>query len=561
MLATKSSDKFFKILNKDRNHNGFQYKIGLNVLPQGEKFARIGSCVPGGFYYTTAKHILNFLNYGEDLFEIRIPANAQIRKDNGKWRTDKIILGNHYSLFDFSTYKMLEEMGASVDINSNECIGFAAKHGSIPLFNFFKGLITCYISISFYRENTLVAIKYGQLSFVEAIADKVDEYFNDAVCSACMYGRLNIVEFLIERNPDYEYKYSHINFATQGNHLDIIKFLIKKYPENNHSDLILREASKKGHLDIVQQFTNIDNSSYFVDYACIAASNGHLSVLKYFVELGVDVTANCVEFRHALNIASKRKYNDVIKYLIENTVGKVDPIKTYTKCVILSASVCNTEIFKLGLNILIKNGITINQVFLKKTRKLMKCISILKLAIDLGFQPSHVDLSKSTTRAIIRGDLSLAEYLIKLDNKPQIPSYFFYDICASDNLPMIKLFVENCYTNDEKQICINKAAKNNHINIVNYLIEKFNPSSDMYTNILKNCVASCDLDIVKLLVNLGARIEVDTITKAIKCGHLDVIEYFVENGMIISNDLITVAIDADYDNIAEYFEKKISFKN
>ena len=572
--------KYFKILNKDRNHNGFQYKIGLNVLPQGE-FARTGSCVPGGFYYTTIENILEFIDYGIDLFEVTIPEDAQIRKISNKWRTDKIILGNHYSLFDISTYVMLKEKGINIDV----CTDFAAKHGLIPLFNFLiKSIDNPIYNDAFYK-----AIKHGQLLFIEAIIDKVTDYFNYAMILACEHGHLSIVKLLVEKNPDHDYKY-HSTKAIENNHLDVVKYLVEKYPKSYHFNLILNIAaqydrqdifkyiatelsiksnyqliillaSEKGYLDIIQQFRDLVDSCDFIICAFMATANGHLHVLKYFVDSNINIIDIINNKKYCVfgSIFYSHNNNDIIKYLIENTVNKVNHLKTYTKCIIKSANVCNTEIFELILNILIKDGANINHIFSGRYYKLMNCISILELAICHGFQPNIKDLSIALKKAISKYDLTLVEYLIKLGASHELsPGDFTNACCKNENLPMVKLLAENCIILEKNKyefICI--AAQHNHMNIVNYLVKKFSLPSNVYTKLLRECIKLSNLDIIKLFVDLGANIDTESIVKAIKCGHLDVIEYFVERGITISRDLIGYADNNGYDNIAEYLRKKL----
>ena len=53
---------YYKITNKNENHRGYQYVDGLNVLDK--KFEPNGSCVEGGLYFTTIKHITRFVVYG-----------------------------------------------------------------------------------------------------------------------------------------------------------------------------------------------------------------------------------------------------------------------------------------------------------------------------------------------------------------------------------------------------------------------------------------------------------------------------------------------------------------
>lgn len=142
-------------------------------------------------------------------------------------------------------------------------------------------------------------------------------------------------------------------------------------------------ASEKGYLDIIQQFSGLVDPCDFVEYANTAVAKGHLSILKYFIYLGTDII-DIINYENycALGLATSYKHNDVVKYLINNTANKVNYIKTYIWCVISSASDCNTEIFELVINILIKDGADINQIFSENPYVLMNCMPILELAIS-----------------------------------------------------------------------------------------------------------------------------------------------------------------------------------
>lgn len=88
--------KYYKVLNADLKHYDFQYKTGLNIdhVPFNPK----GLCQPGGLYYTDAKNIAKFLDYGCYLANVKIPTDAKIYRElitNGsnktiKWKADKI---------------------------------------------------------------------------------------------------------------------------------------------------------------------------------------------------------------------------------------------------------------------------------------------------------------------------------------------------------------------------------------------------------------------------------------------------------------------------------------
>lgn len=83
---------YYKVLNKDLNHNGFQYNTGLNV--DRVPFNPTGTCKPGGLYFTTKDIISEFLSYGVYIAEITIPEDAQIYADphGDKWKASKIFI-------------------------------------------------------------------------------------------------------------------------------------------------------------------------------------------------------------------------------------------------------------------------------------------------------------------------------------------------------------------------------------------------------------------------------------------------------------------------------------
>ena len=63
--------KYYKVTNYDETHHGYIYKDGMNLLDK--PFEETGSCVKGGLYFTTIKHINKFYDYGCYLREILLP--------------------------------------------------------------------------------------------------------------------------------------------------------------------------------------------------------------------------------------------------------------------------------------------------------------------------------------------------------------------------------------------------------------------------------------------------------------------------------------------------------
>lgn len=85
-------ETYYKILNEQLNHHGFQYSLGLNV--DFNEFNPSGSCHKGGLYFTTKENLFKFFDFGIYIAEIEIPDDAQIYEDpNGdKYKADKIII-------------------------------------------------------------------------------------------------------------------------------------------------------------------------------------------------------------------------------------------------------------------------------------------------------------------------------------------------------------------------------------------------------------------------------------------------------------------------------------
>ena len=101
--------QYFKITNETENHNGFQYQDGLNVLIEEFNNDPTASCCAGGFYFTTKEHIHKFYYFGVNLRVIELPTedpDFQMVSDpqNDKFRANKIILKEKYSLASLETY-------------------------------------------------------------------------------------------------------------------------------------------------------------------------------------------------------------------------------------------------------------------------------------------------------------------------------------------------------------------------------------------------------------------------------------------------------------------------
>ncbi|AGF85727.1 repeat protein [Moumouvirus goulette] len=122
-----TSKLYFKITNKYENHNGFQYRDGLNILEEEFNNNPNESCVPGRLYFCKPKYIHLYLDYGTNLREVYLPKdnpNFKMIKDSlgKKYGANMIILGKKYFLGDPKTWEYMNAIGVKFNKKSSNYI-------------------------------------------------------------------------------------------------------------------------------------------------------------------------------------------------------------------------------------------------------------------------------------------------------------------------------------------------------------------------------------------------------------------------------------------------------
>ena len=107
IMGVEQGNTYWKRFDKGLNNNGYQFKVGLNVLREGEVFASDERvlCSSPGFHFASRSWCT--VNYGDRPLEakIRIPMDAQINEPwatDGKASADKIEI---LQVFDVATGK------------------------------------------------------------------------------------------------------------------------------------------------------------------------------------------------------------------------------------------------------------------------------------------------------------------------------------------------------------------------------------------------------------------------------------------------------------------------
>ena len=101
---------FVKLTNPSENHNGYQFKTGLNV--DFREFNPTDNCEPGGFYFTEFDKMEKWIDNNEsdsDIYEpmvfcrkVIIPDEAEVYIEDNKFKTDQFILGSRGYIKDLN---------------------------------------------------------------------------------------------------------------------------------------------------------------------------------------------------------------------------------------------------------------------------------------------------------------------------------------------------------------------------------------------------------------------------------------------------------------------------
>jgi len=87
----KYGEKMYKVIRKDLTHNDFTYQIGKENVDH-RSFYPYGECNGGGLYFTNKKNILEFSDYGDKIYLITIPDDAQVYVESRKAKASKFIV-------------------------------------------------------------------------------------------------------------------------------------------------------------------------------------------------------------------------------------------------------------------------------------------------------------------------------------------------------------------------------------------------------------------------------------------------------------------------------------
>ena len=276
---------YFKVTNKDENHNGFQYIDGLNVIKDKFNDNPGHSCCAGGLYFTDIINIFKFLNYGIYLREVTLPvsqgkqstgccvswpvslekqstgcytswpvslekqstgcytswptSNTDFKmikdKSDDKWRANMIILGKRYELFNVDTFKYLIKKGADIHADNDFALSCCAKNNYLDLVEL---LVEYGANVNADNDYALrLGAENGNLDIVKFLVENganIHANDDDALISCVCNGYLDVVEYLVEKGADIHARDdSVIRLSMYYGHSKIHEFLKNKCSSKN----------------------------------------------------------------------------------------------------------------------------------------------------------------------------------------------------------------------------------------------------------------------------------------------------------------------------------------
>ena len=150
--------------------------------------------------------------------------------------------------------------------------------------------------------------------------------------SACRYGHLDIVKFLVKQGCDPACRsvlgITPLDFACWEGHLDVVKYLIRRRCNPAYTAVGLTPlhlACWQGHLDVVKFLRNYvkDIHSKCTNTAVLrlpplhfACRKGKLDVVKLLLEQDIDPESRDRRNYTPLHIACEKGYLDIVKFLV-----------------------------------------------------------------------------------------------------------------------------------------------------------------------------------------------------------------------------------------------------
>lgn len=429
---------YFKITNEKENNDGIELHNGLNESNDAIHM----------FY--TKEHVHKYYDSGIYLRTVYLPRDDPDfsifdGSESGIFYSNKIILGERYSLFDLSTFQIFD----------------------IP------------------RVTIIWAIENNNMDFIKELTTNCDkEEINEALYHCCKNGYFDLIKYFVKDCCiDVRNDILPVYYASGHGELDIVKYLVENGccvfsgdctitdddDDKTYMYCPLSSAVWGGYIDVVQYLTN-NGAERDISYALsIAVINNDLELMRFFLEypnvqLDFDESIeNCISneriealrllfpYEPNLDIYEKHfsliydnKTQDVAQFLLDNGVNiHVNDHKCFIKC----AKEGNLEMVKF----LLANGADVNA---RNARALIKAIGnnhldVTKYLVDVGADISilkNYPIETLISTIVVHQNIEMFGFLYSLNAYPHYVYFFSLIAAASFGIRLIvEILLEDGY--------------------------------------------------------------------------------------------------------------------
>ncbi|BCS82741.1 ankyrin repeat protein [Cotonvirus japonicus] len=430
---------WLKVTNEKEFHYDHQYHDGLNIL--NKPFDTTGSCVEGGFYFTSPEYIHEFLSYGCNIRIITLPTDdpgfIMVKDPAGdKWRANKIILNKKYSLRDIETYTFLKNIGA---LNDMTCDDFMRKVFGLKDHKIFSWLLSS--GYTFNSKKFIKILDIDEIIFVYQ-QNVIDIY--DIIVHT--NSRDVLQHFLQLVNPDdipLEIYKRAIYKNLKKYNLSNTRLLIEMKPsmENEIEKSISTITRKNNKFDPKNFIKYSFNDNMFalqkniIDIDNIIIYSFNYSTIKKFLQF---INPNDIPpetYIKAIYKNSKFHYFDNIKLLVETS-----PLGAHQCEKAVIAIIKNIDKFQNGvreLKCLLKNGakLTIDDVNVKHRFKMASRnghFQMVKLLVKNGID-IHINKDYALRRSARKGHIEIVEFLVQNGADISAKNYYAIKLAFQNN--------------------------------------------------------------------------------------------------------------------------------
>jgi ankyrin repeat protein len=213
---------------------------------------------------------------------------------------------------------LVEEQGADIHADNEYAMRCAAMNGHLEVVKYL--VEEQRIDIRANHDHTMrLAAAMRQIAVMEYLCDQgadIRACNDEAIQFAAWKGDLTIIVSILQRceNPIKQnmirmFDNSAVRQAAMNGHLDVVKYLCEQgvdiHAKNN---LAVRYAAMNGHLEVVQYL--VEQGADIDEAVRYAVEKGHLDVVQYLVEQGADID-------EAVRYAVEKGHLDVVQYLVE----------------------------------------------------------------------------------------------------------------------------------------------------------------------------------------------------------------------------------------------------